>query len=105
MGIALAGLGEIDDAVKEGELGVELMPINKEAYKGFYRLIDLAQIYTMVGVDNKAIDQLELLLSIPGDISIALLRIDPRWDPLRKNPRFQKLLKEGKQYSYINNDQ
>ena len=58
----------------------------------------------MVGENKKAIDQIAYLLSIPGYISIALLRIDPKWNPLRKHPLFQKLLNEGKQYSYISND-
>jgi serine/threonine-protein kinase len=80
------------------------MPIKKEAYRGYHRVMDLARIYTMVGEYKKAIDQIEYLLSIPGPLSTELLRIDPKWDPLRKNPRFKKIIKEGKQYSYIAND-
>jgi len=50
----------------------------------------------MVGEYDAAIDQLEYLLSIPSEISIPLLRIDPTWNPLRDNPRFQKILSRGK---------
>ena len=55
----------------------------------------LAIIYASVGEQNAAIDQIEYLLSIPSGLSVPLLRIDPRWDPLRKNPRFQKLLERS----------
>jgi hypothetical protein len=46
----------------------------------------------MLGSGDAAIRQLEVLLSHPSFISVPLLRLDPRWDPLRKNPRFEALL-------------
>jgi serine/threonine-protein kinase len=92
LGIAYAGLGRKQDAIREGKLGVELLPISKEAYRGTYRVRDLARIYTMVGEHSAALDQLEILLTKPSDVSAALLRIDPTWAPLRGNPRFQKLI-------------
>jgi serine/threonine-protein kinase len=49
----------------------------------------------MVGEFDAAIDQLELLLSIPSTLSVPLLRLDPAWDPLRDHPRFKKLLETG----------
>ena len=52
----------------------------------------MAHIYVMVGEYEAAIDQLEVLLSIPSELSVQLLRIDPRYDPLRDHPRFQALL-------------
>ena len=94
LGIAYAGLGQKADAIREGKRGVALLPISKEAWRGSYRLLDLAQIYAMVGEPDLAIDLLEELLSIPTDaISVALLKIDPTWAPLREHPHFQKLLK------------
>ncbi|MEK6571608.1 MAG: tetratricopeptide repeat protein, partial [Bacteroidota bacterium] len=96
LGIAYACLGRKQDAVREGKLGVELLPISKEARRGTYRVRDLARIYTMVGEKDLALDQLELLLTKPSDISAPLLRIDPTWTPLRNNPRFQKLIAENK---------
>ena len=92
LGIAYAGLGRKQDAIREGKLAVKLLPVSKEALVGPYRVKDLAQIHTMVGEYDAAIDQLEFLLSIPGEISVPLLRIDPIWDPLRSQPRFKKLL-------------
>ena len=52
----------------------------------------LARIYILVGEPEKAINTLEPLLKIPYYLSPAWLRIDPTFDPLRKNPRFQKLV-------------
>jgi len=96
LGIAYTGLGRKEDAIREGKLAVELLPVSKEAMRGPYRIEDLARIYVMVGEHDKAIDWLEDLLSIPGPLSIPLLRIDPTWDPLRNHPRFKKLIEQYK---------
>ena len=93
LGIAYAGLGRKEDAIREGKLAVELLPVSKEAMTGMRQLEVLAYIYVMVGEHDAAIDQLEFLLSIPGSLSIPLLRLDPAWAPLRENPRFQDLLR------------
>ncbi|MBI4547736.1 MAG: hypothetical protein HY707_07145, partial [Ignavibacteriae bacterium] len=96
LGIAYAGLGRKEDAIREGKRGVELLPISKEAWRGTYRVRDLARIYVMVGEYSAALDQLDILLSRPSDISASWLRIDPTWITLRSNPRFQKLVEEKK---------
>ena len=92
LGIAYAGLGRREEALRAGQKGVELLPISKEAYRGYYRELDLAIIYTMVGEYEAAIDKLAYLLSIPGDLSVPLLKLDPTWDPLREHPRFEALV-------------
>ncbi len=94
LGITYAGLGEKEKAIKEGKLGVELLPINKEAWNGYYREMDLAKIYTMVGEYDLAIDRLDYLLSIPGELSVPYIKIDPIWKSLLNNPRFQKVLEK-----------
>jgi len=96
LGVIYAGLGRKDDAIREAQRGVSLLPVETEAWRGSYRLIDLATVYTMVGEDEKAIDMLERLLSIPCELSEQLLRIDPTWDALRENPRFQALLESDR---------
>jgi TolB-like protein/predicted Ser/Thr protein kinase len=96
LGIAYAGLGEKEKAVKTGKKGVELLPVSKEAWNGYYREIYLAQIYTMVGEYDLAIDKLDYLLSIPGELSVPYIKIDPVWKSLFNNPRFTKVLEKYK---------
>jgi serine/threonine protein kinase/tetratricopeptide (TPR) repeat protein len=95
LGVAYAGLGRKEDAIREGKLAVEMLPVSKEAMTGPHRVEDLARIYVMVGEFDAAIDQLEFLLSVPGQMSISLLRLDPAWNSLRDHPRFKKLLEAG----------
>jgi serine/threonine-protein kinase len=92
LGIAYAGLGRKEDAIREGELAIELLPMSKDAYRGGYRAEDLARIYTMVGEYDAAIDRLESLLAVPSITAVPMLKIDPTWDPLRDHARFQALL-------------
>ena len=68
------------------------MPPEKEAWRGGYRVIDLARIYAMTSRVNEAIEQLEYVMSIPADLSVWELRLDPMWDPLRGDPRFEALV-------------
>jgi serine/threonine-protein kinase len=96
LGITYAGLGRKEDAVREGKLGEELLPVSKEAMRGTFRREDLALIYVMVGEFDAAIDQLEFLLSKPGWMTIPLLRLDPAWKPLHNHSRFKKLLETRK---------
>ena len=91
-GVALAYAGRKADAIREGQRGVALHPISADAFAGPYFQHQLARIYIMVGEPEKAIDQLEPLLGMPYYLSPAWLRVDPTFDPLRKNPRFQKLV-------------
>ncbi|NIM15539.1 MAG: protein kinase [Candidatus Aminicenantes bacterium] len=94
LGIAYAGLGRKEDAIREGKLALELLPITKDFLRGPFYLKDLARIYMMVGEYDLAIDQLEFLLSIPCLTSVPLLFIDLAWDPLHNHSRFKGLLKK-----------
>ena len=94
LGIVYAGLGRKEDALRAGKKGVDLLPISKEAWRGAYRVENLAVIYTMVGKYDLALDQIETLLSMPSDLSVNLLRLNSKWDPLREHPRFISLLQE-----------
>jgi serine/threonine protein kinase/Flp pilus assembly protein TadD len=97
LGVALAYLGRKAEAIREGERGVALVPISRDAYGGPYIQLQLVRIYTLVGEQEKALDQLEPLLRIPFYLSPGWLKIDPTFDPLRKNPRFQKLVNSSEQ--------
>jgi serine/threonine-protein kinase len=97
LGLAYAGLGRTEDAIREGELAVRLVPVSRDGSSGPDRVRDLAFIHVMVGDYEAAIDQLEHLLSVPSEFSSNLLRVDPFWDPLRSNTRFQLLLEMGDQ--------
>ena len=56
----------------------------------------MARIYVMVGDYDQSIDELQDLLTEPGDFSVALLELDPAWAPLREHSRYNELLKAGK---------
>jgi serine/threonine-protein kinase len=94
LGQALARLGLRDEAVHSCERVAELIPIAKDALTGAGRRVEIAKIYTRVGETDTALDLIDELLSIPCPLSVALLRLDPAWDPLRDNPRFQALLEK-----------
>jgi serine/threonine-protein kinase len=79
-------------AVREGQMAVDVMPMSKDAVLAWNPHRGLAQIHTLVGDYEAAIDGLDYLLSIPSWVSVPYLRLDPMWDPLRDHPRFQALL-------------
>ncbi len=94
LGIVYAGLGHKNLAVHEGKLATDLYPVSKDAFEGPNYVINLALIYVMVEEYDNAFDQIEYLLSIPSYFSIPLLKLDPRWDPLRSHERYQKILQK-----------
>ncbi|MCP4259776.1 MAG: tetratricopeptide repeat protein, partial [Planctomycetes bacterium] len=96
LGITYAGLGRTQDAIREGNLALELDPKDKAGFHSAW-IRELAFIYVMVGDYDKAIDKLESLLvgQLNTRISIPLLKLDPAWDPLRKHHRFQNLIEQG----------
>ncbi|HET9041205.1 MAG TPA: tetratricopeptide repeat protein, partial [Gemmatimonadales bacterium] len=90
-GVALAYLGRKEEAIREGQRGMEVSPISRNAFNSPYIHHQMARIYILVGEPDKALDLIEELLKIPYYLSPGWLRIDPAFDPLRKLPRFQKL--------------
>jgi tetratricopeptide (TPR) repeat protein len=93
---ALAYLGRKEEAIRESKRASALRPLTQDAYAGPYFLHQLARVYILVGEQEKALDVLEPLLKVPYVLSPGWLRIDPNFDPLRKNPRFQKLVAGAK---------
>jgi eukaryotic-like serine/threonine-protein kinase len=92
LGTALAYLGRKAEAVREGQLAVQLTPPSRNAYRAPYMQHQLARIYLLVGEPERALDTLEPLLRIPYFLSPGWLRVDPTFDPLRNNPRFRRLV-------------
>jgi TolB-like protein/Flp pilus assembly protein TadD/predicted Ser/Thr protein kinase len=94
LGIAYAGLGRKEEAIREGKLATELYPISLDAFEGPLLIMGLALIYTMVGEHDSALDQIDHSLSIPGGFSVGWLELDPSWDPLRNHPRYQEIVEK-----------
>jgi serine/threonine-protein kinase len=94
LGFVLALLGRNEEAVREARRGVDLLPLSKDALS--LTPWFLAVVLARVGEDDAAVDELETLLSVPYYLSASYVRIYPEMDPLRDNPRFRKLIAEGK---------
>ncbi len=92
LGVAYAGLGRKDDAIREANRATELLSVEVDGLWGRTFHENLAWVYVTAGEHDAAIDELQYLLSIPGPTTPALLRIDPAWEPLRDSPRFWDLL-------------
>jgi TolB-like protein/Tfp pilus assembly protein PilF/predicted Ser/Thr protein kinase len=89
-----ASLGRKEDAIREARQAVQLMPIKKNAAFGPDHVRILAMVYRIVGERDLAIKELETIAKIPGRPSYGDLRFNPIWDPLRGDPRFEKILAE-----------
>jgi TolB-like protein/class 3 adenylate cyclase len=97
LGRAYAGLGEATSAVAEGQKAMALHPASKDPFEGPGLEETMARIYALLGDADHAIPILKRLLEMPnGGITPALLRLDPVWDQIRNDPRFQKLAAEKK---------
>ncbi len=91
-GLILAGLGRKQDAIAAGKRAVELLPESQDAMDGPKCTASLAQIYALTGETDEAFRLIDHLLSVPNGLTIPVLKLDPIWDPLRKDPRFQALI-------------
>jgi serine/threonine-protein kinase len=92
LGAVLAGLGLKEDAINEGRKAVELLPESEDAFDGPKATAALAEIYAWVGEHDEALRLIDHLLQVPSYMSVQVLKLDPVWDPLRKDPRFQALI-------------
>jgi len=89
---ALAYLGEKDAALAEAQRASELQPESKDAFEGPDITEGVAQVQTIVGENDRAIEILDGLLSRPSGVTVQMLKINPIWDSLRNHPGFQALL-------------
>ncbi len=91
-GLALAGLGRRDEALREARWLQQSVAYREDAVAGPMLAEDRARILTQAGEADAALDEIERLLSGPSLLSVHTLRLDPLWDPIREHPRFQALL-------------
>jgi serine/threonine-protein kinase len=97
LGLIDAFLGRKEEALREGRRAVELLPVEKDAVQGVCWVEYLAMIAALVGDKDLAFEQLESIIRLPSPISYGNLKLLPFWDPLRGDPRFEKILEEAKQ--------
>ena len=87
-----ARLGRKEEAVREGEHAAELLPVAKDAFEGPEIQTRLAALYGQVGQHNRALDLLARVAPMPGGPHYGDLKLDLDWDPLRGDPRFEKIV-------------
>lgn len=87
-----AGLGRKELAIQEAQNAVDLMPVSKDIYDGALVLEGLAQVYTWTNEPDRAIEVLQKLVAMPGYVNYARLKLHPMWNPLRGDPRFEKIV-------------
>jgi TolB-like protein/Tfp pilus assembly protein PilF len=88
----LAHLGEKDTALAQARRATELRPESKDALGGAEIAAGVAEVHAILGDNDRAIEILDGLLSRPSAVTVQGLKINPIWDPLRNDPRFQALL-------------
>jgi len=92
LGLTDAMLGRRDDAIREGKRACEILPIAKDSWVGPTLGNYLAMVYAWCGDKDAAINQLQTSVNNPVGISYGELKLDPTWDSLRGDPRFEKLV-------------
>ena len=94
LGIVLAALGQKKEAINEGKRAVELLPESQDAFDGPQATAALAQIYAWTDEIDEAFRLLDHLLGVPNGFTVPMVKLEPMWDPLRKDPRFQALIEK-----------
>ena len=92
LGVIDAALGRKEDAIREGRRACELLPISRDAIDGVTCAINLAQIYAWTGEKDLAIEQIAAVERVPNLLSYGVLKLQPFWDSLRGDPRFEKIV-------------
>jgi serine/threonine protein kinase/Tfp pilus assembly protein PilF len=97
LGLIDAALGRKEEALREGQRAVELLPVEKDALGGNMMIKYFAMIAAWVGDKDLACEQLASAIRRPSDLSYGQLKLLPYWDPLRGDPRFEKIVEDAKQ--------
>ena len=88
----LAQLGEKELALQEAQRATELVPESRDAFSGPEIASGVAEVYAILGDKDRAIEILNELLTRPSGVTAQGLKVNPIWDPLRSDPRFQALI-------------
>jgi tetratricopeptide (TPR) repeat protein len=93
LGRAYAGAGRKMEATRESRRAVDLQPVSSDAFDGPFYLEQLAEIQARVGNVDEALSLIRQVVDMPAGLALspAALKLDPVWDPIRNDPRFQKL--------------
>jgi serine/threonine-protein kinase len=92
LGLVDAALGRKEQALQEGRRAIELLPLDKDSVNGVAVIEYLAIIAAWVGEKDLAFEQLETAVRMPNTLSYGQLKLLPYWDPLRGDPRFEKIV-------------
>ncbi|HEY4281415.1 MAG TPA: protein kinase, partial [Chthoniobacterales bacterium] len=92
LGLIYAALGRKNEALREGRRAVELLPVEKDAIWGPAMHRYLAKIAAWVGENDLACEQLAIATRVPSGVSYGQLKLMPWWDPLRGDPRFERIV-------------
>jgi TolB-like protein/class 3 adenylate cyclase/Tfp pilus assembly protein PilF len=92
LGLIDAGLDRKEDALREGRRACELLPVTKDAVDGANFAVNLAQIYAWLGEKDLALEQIAAVERAPNPLSFGFLKLQPQWDSLRDDPRFEKII-------------
>ena len=92
LGFVQAARGRKEEALRAGRRAVELLPISKDAFDGPLVATKLAVIYAQVGEVNLAFELLADLMNVPNGPTARTLRVEPEWQALRGDPRFDELV-------------
>jgi len=92
LGLIDAALGQKEEALREGRRAVELLPVEKDAINGPLMITYLAMIAAWAGDKDLACEQLAIAIRPPSTVSYGQLKLLPFWDPLRGDPRFEKIV-------------
>jgi serine/threonine-protein kinase len=92
LGLIDAGLGRKEEALREGRRAIKLMPMERDFTNGLHMIEYFAQIAAWVGEKDLACEQLAIAARLPGYVAYGELKLQPWWDPLRGDPRFEKIV-------------